>query len=139
MELVGIALSIPVAFLMSMGYCLVAGKVLRNREPLRVLLLRASWPVLGCLLVELALLASLGAVRSRGILGPGFYVAHLLLFFLGTPALANLLVLPRKDWLLGRWYVAGLLCTLLAVFLVFLQIGVSEALYGVEGKTGPYS
>jgi hypothetical protein len=48
-------------------------------------------------------------------------------------------VLPRKDWLLGRWYVAGLLCTLLAVFLVFLQIGVSEALYGVEGQTGPYS
>jgi hypothetical protein len=46
---------------------------------------------------ELALLVSLGSVRSRGLLGPGFYVAQVILFFLGPPTLAKLLVLRAQS------------------------------------------
>ncbi len=44
--------------------------------------------VLASFAAELALLVSLGSVRSRSLLGPGFYVAHVILFLIGTPALA---------------------------------------------------
>ena len=73
----------------------------------------------------------LGAVRSRAILGPGFYVVHLILFFISVPSLANLLVLRQRRGFVASWYIAAALCTMLAFFLVLLQYSVSEALYGI--------
>jgi len=137
--LFGIVFSIPVAFVMSMSYCALLAKVVSRFEPLRRFLYIASLCVLALFLIELIMLVSIGAVRSRAVVGPGFYVAHLALFFLGTPALANTLVLRVRTGPLGKWYVAGVLCTVFAVFLVLLQYGVSEALYGVDGTNGPYS
>jgi hypothetical protein len=84
------------------------------------------------------LLVTIGAVRSRAIIGPAFYAAHFALFILGTPALANVLVLwPPKG--VVRWFWAVPICAVFAVALVLLQYGVSEALYGVEGTGGPFS
>ena len=74
-------------------------------------------------------------VRSRALFGPGFYVVHLALFFLCAPALANLLVLRHRE----RWYFVPFACAGLALFLVLLQYGVSESLYGINGDDGPYS
>jgi hypothetical protein len=88
--------------------------------------------------IELVLLITIGAVRSRGLLGPGFYVAHVIFFFLCPPALANVLVLRPKTGVVSQWWVAGALCTVLAFCLVLLQYGVSEALYGIDGDNGPY-
>jgi hypothetical protein len=87
--------------------------------------------------VEVVLLAVIGAVRARTLLGPGFYALHLIMFFLGTPALANIPLLRRRA--LGRWYWVVPICTLFAFVLVLLQIGVSEALYGIDGFDGPFS
>jgi len=95
--------------------------------------------VLAAFAVEVGLLATLGAVRSRAAVGPGFYVAHSVLFFLGTPALAQVLVLRRRPGIPGKWYVAAILCSAFAVVLVVLQYAVSEALYGINGTDGPYS
>jgi hypothetical protein len=89
--------------------------------------------------VEVVLLETLGAVRSRGIVGPAFYVVHLVFFFLCTPALANVLVLRPARGSLSTWYIAGALCTVLAFILVLLQYDVSESLYGIDGDDGPYS
>jgi hypothetical protein len=136
MELFGIMFSIPVAFGMSMVYCAVLAKVLRNVDRLYAILYIPSLVVLGLFLVEVVLVASLGAVSSRTIVGPASYVVHLVIFFLGTPALANVLVLRP---VLCKWYVAGLICTVFAVLLVLLQYGVSKALYGIDGINGPYS
>ena len=65
------------------------------------------------------MLLTLGAVRSRTILGPSFYVAHVILFFVSVPALANALVLrehcefrQRREFI-ASWYVAAALCTYL--------------------------
>jgi hypothetical protein len=59
-----------------------------------------------------------------------------MVFVLGTPALANVLVLRP---IACKWYVAGLVCTIFAVFLVLLEYDVSEALYGINGTNGPFS
>jgi hypothetical protein len=138
-ELFAIVLSVPVAVVMSMGYCAILAKVVRKLDGVRRPLYSASLVLLGLFLVELVLLVMLGAVRSRAIVGPGFYVAHVVFFFLGTPALANALILGGRGSLVSRWCVAGAICTIFAVMLVLLQYHVSEALYGLNGTDGPYS
>jgi hypothetical protein len=56
------------------------------------------------------LLVTVGTVRISALIGPMFHVAHVALFFLGTPALANLLVLRQPRGFV-RWYWAVPACT----------------------------
>jgi hypothetical protein len=163
LENFGILCSVPVALLTCMAYCRLLAKVVRRLErarrwharrrrdqPLlaefvrrlervRRLLYWASFVILGLFLVELVLLSKLGAVHSRAVIGPGFYVGHVLVFFLGPPALANALVLRENGTFVARWYFAGAICTIFAFYLVLLQYDVSESLYGLNGTDGPYS
>ena len=139
MEIFGIILSVTVAFAASMLYCLFLEKVVLTRTALSRPMRCASCVVLALFCIEIILLETIGTVKSRGLLGPGFYVAHLFFFFLCTPALANILVLQRRRATVSRWYVAGLICTVFAFVLILLQYGVSEALYGIDGDDGPYS
>ena len=139
MELFGIIFSVPVAFVMSMAYCFFLARVVCRFDFARRLLFAVSLILLGLFLLELVLLAMFGAVRSRAVVGPGFYVAHVFFFFFAVPALANVLVLPRNGSIFALWYFAGVICTVFAFFLMLLQYGVSEALYGIDGTNGPYS
>jgi hypothetical protein len=132
MELVAISLSLPLAFLASLVYCYFLERVVARFGLLRQTMWIASAVVLLVFGVEIILLVTLGAVRSRALIGPVFYLMHVVLFFLGTPALANLLVLKRPAGFV-RWYWAVPICALFAFALVLLQYGVSEALYGVDG------
>jgi len=132
MELFGIAFSIPVAFVASMLYCLLLARVVARFERPSKWLRFFFIFVLVSFAAELALLVTLGPVRSRSLLGPSFYVAHVILFFIGTRALANILVLQPRNGVLAKWYVAGALCTALAFVLVLLQYTVSESLYGIS-------
>jgi hypothetical protein len=119
MELFGIMFSIPVAFGMSMGYCSLVAKVLRSVNWLYAFLCFPSLVVLGMFLAEMVLLASFGAINSRAFVGPAFDFAHIMIFFLGTPALANVLVLRPGSC---KWYVAGLICTAFAFVLVSVAV-----------------
>lgn len=139
MELFGIVLSIPGSFVLSMIYCFALKKVISRSDRVNLAFRIGSYIVLALFALELVFLITWGAVRSRGIFGPGFYGLHLLCFFLSTPALANLLVLRRRGGSIAKWYLAPILCTALAFTLVLLQYGVSEALYGINGDDGPYS
>ena len=139
MELFGIVLSIPVAFVASMLYCLLPAKVISKSAIFSHWLRITSYAVLSLFTVEILFLITIGAVRSRGLLGPGFYVAHVVFFFLSPPALANVLVLQQKRRILNKWWVAGAICTIFAFGLVLLQYSVSEALYGIDGDDGPFS
>jgi hypothetical protein len=114
MELFGIAFSIPVAFVASMLYCLLLARVIaKYEEPSRWLRV-TSCLVLASFAGELALLVSLGSVRSRSLLGLRFYVAHVILFFLGPPALAiSLFFEHRMDFSpSGMWQVHSAPCSL---------------------------
>ncbi len=163
MEFLSIILSVPVAFLVSMVYCgllvkaarrsergtvydkgrrrakPLIGKVVRMIVRARHSIYHVSLLVLGMIVVEMLLLATLGVVRSRAVVGPSFYLLHVACFFLGTPALGNVLILAGRGPLAARKYIAVALCTILASFLILLQYSVSEALYGLDGSGGPYS
>ena len=138
MELFGIAFSIPVALVASMLYCFFLDRVVLKFERATRWLRFTSYFVLAFVASELVMLLTVGAVRSRAILGRSFYVAHVILFFVSVPALANSLVLRQhrefreRRELVARWYVAGALCTIFAFFLVLLQYSVSESLFGIE-------
>jgi hypothetical protein len=141
MEMFGILGSIPAAFCASAIYAAILRSVIL-RPWLKHLLISASAAILGGLGGEWILLGTVGAVRGRQILGPCFYPMHLIVFFLAVPALANLLVLRRRDSVLGAvlgsWVVVGILGAVLALPVVLTQYSVSEALYGVDGQGGPY-
>jgi hypothetical protein len=138
-EIFGIVLSIPVAFVMSMVYCAILAHAVRRFDRLRSWLYAASFVLLAGVLSEIVLLITLGAVGARALIGPAFFIAHLAFVLLGAPALANVLLLRKSGPLIGRWYLAGVFCTAFAFLLVLLQYGVSEALYGIDGNNGPYS
>ena len=84
-------------------------------------------------------MSTLGAVPSRAVVGPWFYVAHSVFFILGMPALANVLILRERGSLATRWCVSGVICTIFSLFLIVLQYVVAEALDGINGTDGPYS
>jgi hypothetical protein len=137
MELFGILFAIPVAFVAAAVYASLMRFVLRYRLINRIALW-ISIAVLGGLLLEWGALLAVGAVRSRAIVGPAFYPAHLVLFFLAVPALANVLIIKKRGTILGAWFMVALLCSVLALPIVLTQYGVAEALYGVDGTGGPY-
>ena len=134
MEIFGIILSAPVAFLASALYCILIDRMMRRFTQAIRALRAGSLAVLAAFVIELTLLITLGAVRSRERFGSAFYAMHLTVFFLGPPALANLLVLRNRRGMFGRWYTAAPLCTVFAFVLVLLQYGVSEALFGIDGS-----
>jgi len=141
MELVGIVLFVPLAFIASGIYAYVIHFILRPQIVGRVALW-VSTAVLVGLLLEWVVLFTMGAVSSRAIIGPTFYPLHLLIFVLSIPALANVLVIRIRNSVampgFGAWLVIALLCSALALPVVLTQYGVSEALYGIDGAGGPY-
>jgi len=139
MEILGILFSIPVAFVLSTVYCLFLDKVVSKHKELSRWSRYSAYLVLSLFFIEIALLIVVGAVRSRGLLGPIFYQAHICLFFLTPPALGTVLVLQQMHKILSKLYIAAILCTAFTFFMVLLQYGVSESLYGVDGENGPYS
>jgi hypothetical protein len=139
MELFGIAASIPGAFVLIALYRLILLKVVARFRWAITLLTPASYVVLGLFAVEIALLATLGAIQSRTLIGPVFFTGHTIVFFLGTPALANVIMLRKPAGPAPKWYVVSSLCTTLAFFLVLLEYHVSEQLFGIDGIGGPYS
>ena len=76
MEIFGIFLSIPAAFVISMPYCLFVAKVVSRSGRLISWLRIVSQIALVLLVAEVILVASIGSVQSRAALGPGFYVVH---------------------------------------------------------------
>ena len=139
MELFGIMASVPVALTFCMLYCLAVVKFISKLRRLSYILKFVSILVLAVFVVEIVLLITVGSVRSRAFFGPGFYITHIVLFFLGPPALANVLLLRIGGRMASQWYTAGFICTVFAFILVLLQYTVSESLYGIDGKGGPYS
>src|SRR5262245_29804659 len=138
MEIFGILFSIPASFVASLVYCFLVATFVVRLETLSRLMWYVSVAVLIAFGAEVLLLGTLGAVRARSVLGPGFYAGHLMLFALGTPALANVLLLRRRPRRGLPWYAAVPVCVVFAFVLVLLQYTVAEALYGIDGDNGPF-
>ena len=134
----GILFSIPVSFVASMVYCGFLANTIRASDVFRRIFYVAGVIILVGFLSEVILLIIFGVLRSREVVGPAFWIAHRIFFFIGTPALANVLLL-RKRPLIDKWYLAAILCTVFAFYLVMMEFEVSEILFGIDGMGGPYS
>ena len=137
MELFGIALSVPAAFIASIVYGKILVKLVLQFSYIRRWLWAASILVLVLFAAEVLFISTLGIQRSNSYLGPIFETSHLLLFFLGTPALATFLLLrPRSRLPEGPYtykiLIVAALCTVFALAHVLLQYTVSETLHGIE-------
>ncbi|MET0516859.1 MAG: hypothetical protein ABW047_16200 [Nitrospiraceae bacterium] len=137
MELFGIILSIPVALIASIAYVILIKWIVGKLPQLTTPLMLGGGALLAVFLIEIILLATIGAAKSRTVVGPAFYGLHLAVFFLGVPALANVLILRDR----GRapTLFAITLCAVFAFILVLMQYGVTEALYGIDGNDGSHS
>jgi hypothetical protein len=129
-ELFGIVLAMPAAFVASAVYSLALRFALR-RWPLDSVTLWCSVGVLTGLVVEWIALAMYGPVRLQEATHGGFFLIHSVVFFLSIPALANVLVVKRGDTWLGSWVSIGVVSAVLALPVVLTQYVVSEALYGI--------
>ncbi len=133
MELFGILFSLPAAFISSVAYRALLLAIVGKVPWIGAVFRPASIAVLTMVAVELILVLSLGAVRLGTLVGPQFEGLHFAIFLLGTPALANLLVLRGRSHRPFGWGIVGSLCMLLALILVIMQYDVFESLHGVDG------
>jgi hypothetical protein len=119
-------------------FCLCLVKIIRKAPLVATMLWYGSVSVLWLAACEVVLVAIVGSIGARKLLGPGFVVAHVLLVFTAAPALACALLLGR--WHLARWWpVVAVVCWLVGVAAIFYQYNVMESLYGIDGVGGPYA
>ena len=97
MELFGIILSIPVALIASIAYVILIKWIVGKLPQLTTPLMLGGGSLLAVFLIEIILLATIGAVKSRTVVGSAFYGLHLAVFFLGVPALANVSFYETED------------------------------------------
>ena len=138
MELLAIVLSVPAAFICSIVYSLIIGRLTRNMDQVRTMIVWSSAIVLSLSGLEALAVATIGAPTLRQSLGVPYYPLHLFLFFFSVPSLANVLALQRKAKHLSRWYAIGTMCAIVGLGVVLLQYTVSEALYGIDGMGRSY-
>jgi hypothetical protein len=136
-ELFAIVGAIPAAFAAAAVYSSLL-RFLSVPPKLKKALVWLSGVVLAGLLVEWTLLALIGVLALRAALGPVFEILHLALFLSAIPALVHVLVFTRPDSAISGWLAVAALSAALALPVVLIQYGVSEALYGVDGSGGPY-
>jgi hypothetical protein len=139
MDVFGLVLAIPAVVVANICYVLLVWFGLSRLIKLRPWLLWPSRLVIALAASDVIVVASLGAVTARRLIGPAFDWLHLLVFLLGAPSLANLLVLTPKGRSFQRLIAVTVLCSAFGVFLVFFQVGVGETLYGPDGVGGPFS
>ena len=118
MELFVIMFLVPVVFIASTIYMLLLERVVAPCQRISTLFVCVSGIVLASSLVELFLLAFLGAMECDRL--EMFRYAKLLILLLGVPALANVLVLERVMSRF-RWYEISMTCTAYGFFLVLMQ------------------
>ncbi len=132
MELFAIVLAGPAALVASAVYCLLLGRLVEAWAIVRRPLLAASIAVLALIVAEALVLSTVGASPRSAPIDLPLYVAHLALFVLGTPALANVLVLGPFGTRTGKWYIVAPVCAVFAMATTLMQYVVSEAVHGVS-------
>jgi hypothetical protein len=138
MENFGIILSVPGAFIASILYSAILGKVTHKLpnliRPLRV----GSSAVLVAAVIETIATTIIGPTRLQEMTGNVYYPFHVVIFFLTLPALSGIMRLQNKYEKLTKWYSIGCFCAVVGLLIVLQQYVVSEAIFGVDGVGGPY-
>lgn len=133
MELFGLVASVPITFCLIAHYRLIVLSFTARYHWGIPLLRPASYFLLALIALEVAMIATLGPAQSQTRIGPLFLPVHFMLFLLGTPALANVILLRSSIGPALKWYLVASVCALFAFFLVLLEYHVTEGLFGVDG------
>jgi hypothetical protein len=137
-EGIAIALYLAGGLIAAPTFCLVLAKWIRQLPRLARLLWCFGLSISGLFVSDLILVAVVGSVRARELLGPGFPDIHAFVTLLAAPSVACAVLLGQRN--LARWWPAvAAFCWLVGAFAIFYQYGVMEALYGIDGIGGPYS
>lgn len=139
MEIVGIILSIPMAFITSSIYSILIKKIINKWKPLAKPVFWISALILSLVCLEFLGVIIMGTLTLRQELGQLYYPIHSCLFILTLPSLVNIMVIQKRIHFLSKWYTIGVICALFGLSVVILQYSVSETLYGIDGTSGPYS
>ena len=132
MELFGLILSVPFLCVVSIVYSLIVKKV---TDRFSLLIKPLLWISVVIVVLEVAEFVCVILVRSTILweyTGDLIYPVHLVLFLSAVPALVNVMRLQTKFPFFSRWYVIGIICPIYGFWAVFLQIVVSEALFGIR-------
>jgi hypothetical protein len=135
MELFALLLAVPVTFVTSVVYTAFVLAVFRFLPVVSRVLVAASWFVVALIVMELLLLAAMGARGTYAHLGHVFTAMHFLGFLLGPPAVANLVLHFAPCWNLNKWFRLSsvALCCWIACMAVLLgHIIVDEAIVGPD-------
>jgi len=137
LEAFGIAIALIGGLFAAPIFCIALVIAVRRVPPLASAGFWTAAPLFALFTVEIVLVTFLGIQSTRTVIGPLFYLLHVLLTFAAAPALAGLLLLGRRH-VRGGWPVAAALTWLVGAGAVFLQYEVTEALYGIDGRGGTY-
>lgn len=138
MELFGIILSIPAAFIASVIFAFIIRKITIKLQYLVLPLLWVSTFVLVIGILEFCCLLVLGTLKLSEAIGSLYYPIHTAVFFLMLPSLVTIMRLQNRFSILSKWYAIGSLCAVIGLCIVLQQYFVSEALFGIDGTSGAY-
>jgi hypothetical protein len=138
MESVAIALYALGGMVAAPVFCFVVSRYAALFPRLSDALWWAALALFATFTMEVAWVDYAGALRVRAVVGAAFFPIHAFITFFAAPALAFLLLANRRNF--SRWWPAvAVIAWLLGVFAIFYQYNVSETLYGIDGRGGPYS
>jgi hypothetical protein len=137
MEGFSLLLSFPVAIVASLIYMIILEKTIKRWNFVSKLFVYVSVWVLVLFLLELACVSVFGPINLRRVIGSQYYMIHLYVFLVATPAMANIFALWFK--FKKRLMVGAIVCGVVGTSSALLQYTISNSLFGESGKTGPYT
>jgi len=137
MEAFGIAIALAGGLVAAPIFCFVLAKVVRRFSRVAALLFVVSVPLILLYASELIVVSMRGVLSTRAMIGPVYFLIHVVLTLSSAPALACVLILGRRSpaaW----WPLTAAICWFVGAGSIFYQYDVTETLYGIDGQGGPY-
>jgi hypothetical protein len=136
-EAFGIALALVGGLVAAPIFCLALAKMVRPFPRVASSAFWLSVPLVLLYALEVLLVLTGGVLFTRALIGPPYFLIHVLLTFSAAPALACVLILGRRS-LSNWWPLVAAVCWLVGAGSVFYQYDVAETLYGIDGQGGRY-
>jgi hypothetical protein len=136
-ETVGIALALAGGLLAAPIFCLILSKVVRRFPLVASVAFCVAVPLVLLYASEVLLVLSRGVLSTRALIGPSYFLIHVLLTFSAAPALACVLILGRRNFA-AWWPLVAAICWVVGAASIFYQYDVAETLYGIDFQAGPY-
>jgi hypothetical protein len=137
MELIGLLLAVPVTFVTSLVFCLLAYFGFRRWPRVRHVCIVAAFWIVGYLAAEVIAVFTIGPFHLHAFLGPIYWTLHMVGFLFGPPAVA-VLVFVGVSRLVRVAAVPVALATLVCWFVCMTtllgNIAIDEDIHGIDGS-----